>query len=372
MKFNPDGIKEDVIPNLENGIKSADSVDIMAINNKLGEFDSSAKLYQVAKVLEDAIEKAYVLINKLDVSIQIFQKAEKDNMDTIESLFLENIKYSDIVFADESGKYGIDQGIFDEADYIAVRRVAEHCNMSYRTAAEYCMYLNSLGTCTHTAYTNMIIDLYKDDPIQFEKDFGYPLYYINSKGKIDTNGDVLMAEMFLYYNSVENGGQLFTKDKDGKNVIVEGAIVSAKTKEPTNDPYEKQRWLDEVRVEDTEISNYLKIRGASKDLNKVDEYSRGQFDKKDINQVKDYLKKVCKKKDTYVTCTMIAGKKDVVITDVKTGEKCAKKKFGHIVYVIDANDDGVFFSSNGIEYFMPYKELEDCTLYNFEVYEGKE
>ena len=75
--------------------------------------------------------------------------------------------------------------------------------------------LDSVGACSYAAAANDIISYFRYKPNQFEKIFGFPLYTINSSGSYAINCARLLADMYIWFNSVENDGKLFHKD-DGK------------------------------------------------------------------------------------------------------------------------------------------------------------
>ena len=379
MKFYPDGIKKDVIPSIQKGIAQIDKVDLYSINSGMRAFGGSGNLYRCIEQLATVSEDLYVLANKLEVSTELYDKAEKKNEEIIEQLFLEDIDYHDYIFADENGRYGVAQQFFDDAEHDSIKKVSEVCNMSYKDAVQYCMYLNSLGACSYATYANVIVDLYKDDPIQFEKDFGYPLYSVSKNGNVVCNGELVMAELFLYYNSVQNGGELLTVDKDGRNTFVEDAIVSRKTGEITNDPYEEKSYkyttvrMAKVAEPDQDVVKYLDKKGTSKRLKNSNYFISKKPNKtRDAEQMKTFVKQELNKDNTYMTCTLWADKKSIVVQDMKTGEKYEKKDFMHIVEVVDADDNGIYLASDGTKYFIAYEELEKCKECEFESFEYSE
>ena len=168
MKFIQDGIKNQVIPYIENGLHAVDKVDIYSINNQFSEFNVKFNIAKCEEYINSISEKMYVMANKLDVSVEIFKKAEHDNNEIIEQLFMSEIGYNDFIYVTEEGRYGVAQNILsravdDYSDPQTIREVAEVCNMSFRTAAEYCMYIDSLGACSFASSANVIAEVYKDE-----------------------------------------------------------------------------------------------------------------------------------------------------------------------------------------------------------------
>lgn len=397
MKFNSDGIKNNVIPNLENGIKSVDSVDIMAINNKLGEFDPNSKLYTYAKNLSDVADLMYVIVNKLDVSIELFDQAEKNNINTIEQLLLEEINYKDFVYVNEDGRYGVAQNALDSVvengDTKTIRQVAEVCNMSYRTAAMYCMFLNSLGVCTYSSSTNVIVELYKDDPAQFKKDFGYPLYKVSREGNVVANGEVIMAEMFAYYNLDENGGNYLTRGKDGKIIFAPDALVEGEEwynkslwSPTTNQNFPKENEQVEWRYDnnsqifvadrdktDDSIMKFLEYKGASKSVKTTSRCTEDMINKSDKKNrkatLKNYLEEQTSVEGKHIVMIIYPSDHEIIIEDKTNNNKRKMSGSGHAAYVLGTDEKGVYYSTYGNVWFISYDELAECDEYEFEVYE---
>ena len=69
------------------------------------------------------------------------------------------------------------------------------------TEAEAFIILESIddqGACSYATTADNIFYFYRNNPEQFEKDFGYPMYTVDSKGNVDFNYEIFMLEFFNY------------------------------------------------------------------------------------------------------------------------------------------------------------------------------
>lgn len=64
------------------------------------------------------------------------------------------------------------------------------------------------GVCSYAATVNAIFAQYMNNPDKFEEIFGFPMF--DEDGTL--NGEELLLELYLFANSVENGGNLFVQD----------------------------------------------------------------------------------------------------------------------------------------------------------------
>ena len=123
-----------------------------------------------------------------------------------------------------SGIYGTNQGTFRNLQqrnpkYYTelVEYFSKKYNMSQKTTVTIMKYLDSIGACSYADACNVIISKLIDYPDKFKEIFGFSLYdtthgYLNS--------EKLLFDMYIYANSVQNGGKLFDIDANGTLEIV--------------------------------------------------------------------------------------------------------------------------------------------------------
>ena len=66
-------------------------------------------------------------------------------------------------------------------------------------AISYLESINSAGVCTYATRVNQILATFKDDPEEFEKCFGFPLYVDTSDGR-QLNSNELMLDLYTWVN----------------------------------------------------------------------------------------------------------------------------------------------------------------------------
>jgi hypothetical protein len=69
--------------------------------------------------------------------------------------------------------------------------------------------------CGYSVITNTIVDYYKDKPDEFEKKYGYPLYYVDEKGNKLFNYDCIFVDTFIQLNEDEIKRRLKNKGTNG-------------------------------------------------------------------------------------------------------------------------------------------------------------
>lgn len=142
---------------------------------------------------------------------------------------------------DANGCYGIDQGstrtsrIFGsnddgtnqyywiKDDYIYLTDYLQGTyGFSKRDSAEVLQLVDSIGACTYASTAAIIAYEYRDKPERFEECWGFPLYNEGAEeNHYWLNGEQILVDLYVYANSVENGGYLFDSSDDGGMYIDE-------------------------------------------------------------------------------------------------------------------------------------------------------
>lgn len=111
--------------------------------------------------------------------------------------------------------YGVDQGVLNKINLREQFRLQDKLiksGFSRRDAVNILKSLNSTGACSYAAACNSIITCFNSFGEQFEKLFGYQLYK-NINGQKTLNSAELLLDLYVFANSVENGGRLFENNK---------------------------------------------------------------------------------------------------------------------------------------------------------------
>lgn len=78
-------------------------------------------------------------------------------------------------------------------------QIFENYGIDSSNRIDYLLTIAANSGCGHAVLTNILCDLYKDNPEEFEKEYGYPLYY-EEDGNIIYNFEVIFTDMFLSMN----------------------------------------------------------------------------------------------------------------------------------------------------------------------------
>lgn len=334
------------------------------------------------------------MLNKLLSNNLLWKKAE----DLLGEKTEKNILYSDLFFK-STKTYGIDQhctqpnNLHFPAVLAERQKTIEYMQkfykMSKKDAAKTLNLMegkssNSVGLCTYSAMSNAIAQHYKNNPKQFAKDFGYPLL-TNYGTKKKTINEFLMVDLFINTNQ-----KLFRKNKKGETRLNEDLIymdwVEKGYKVATWDKYYIDRHADNS---DKEITSFLQKRTGRKDISVKCIENTFQNNIKYINdnnnnsaiiyddrvEMSKYLKN--KQKDI-LKSEKDEGKEILLDIHPKKGkavlmigkDRISECGGGHMMYVTEVLDKGVWVSSWGEKYYITYDSIiNNCksfSFYNFE------
>ena len=166
----------------------------------------------------DYAHKSYVLSNNGITGVWPFEFKSTVGIES------ESINCTDDFFSSMFwDKYGIDQNILkgEEASKLfeISKEVEKRYNMDSNDAVIFVKCLNSIGACSYANIANNIIIEFRDKPKDFENIFGFPLYKKDDKGKMVYDDKSLIMDLYYFYNSEENGGNLFKKNSEGRSYI---------------------------------------------------------------------------------------------------------------------------------------------------------
>ena len=171
-------------------------------------------------------ESKYLINNDPDFIYQFSNLSDFFSQDDIQYI---TKNFKEILYSNT--EYGGDQGLPIQ-DYINGDNTYETIiknyfpDMSDEEIVDYLIAMNEEG-CGYVATANYIFEAYLDKPEQFEKDFGFPMYYKDSDGKIKTTVNYLFTDIYCYANkndivdgdNIENlwniKGRIFDQDDPG-------------------------------------------------------------------------------------------------------------------------------------------------------------
>lgn len=389
---NAEGAAEDIISGLEDVIKYLDTIisdyesaekqtlamilELLGITLSDAEFD---ELFENLKAVYKSIFTADPSMYLATGTDWIFDLPETSRIMAILGIDkTEALKF----FFDSTlwgnSYYGIDQGAFDDLikndpnRYFQIMgEIQNRYNMSSLDAQRTMQLLDSIGACSYACLSNTIIYAYKDNPEQFEKDFGFPMYVTDSKGNEVINDLALLVDTFIFLNSTSNGGTIYD-DSKGKTVINKGAI------DYNEFSFSEQRYTENSSGwHYSDIESYLKSKNENLNFNYNLKDSVKGFDGSTPSYIKDRSNRPTKTDIKSTVQTNIANGKQVslqvygrdndpiTIIETSTGNP-HDIHGGHAMYVTGADDNGVYLSSWGKQYYISYSELVNNGRYRFD------
>ena len=217
----------DDLQNFIGGSKELSDVRMKALADKSDLFNRSSNY--VKQLILKAYQEGTIDINSMTeqdfdnyIKYIIENNIFKNNGNLELSDFIEEIQATENIYKEFSldkifqslfdGKYGTDQGIFRDKDVREKMKpeLMKEYNMSAFDTESLMEGIDSgVGACSYAAAANDIISYFRYRPNDFEKIFGFPLYTINSSGSYAINCARLLADMYIWFNTLENHGYLF-------------------------------------------------------------------------------------------------------------------------------------------------------------------
>jgi len=234
--------------------------------------------------------------------------------------------------------------------------------------------IDDAGACSYADVCNQIFYQYRNNPEKFEKEFGYPMYK-EINGEMSLNSTDLLLDMYLYVNSVENGGSfILDGNKINPDAISDRIDASGRNLLKT----EEQVDLANTQSNNTAVINSF-LQSKNETLRYEDRFigtsyfapylSKESMDQK-VNLVLDEM-------DAGKSISMHISKftaNDTVIHlnsfDESTYESLSTanwpENMGHAVTITDVADNGFVVSTYGNKYIIPFEDLMNGG--KFEIY----
>lgn len=146
-----------------------------------------------------------------------FMEALSTNKDKFVKLFTRNNAFSKI--------YGFDQhslSNMSRSDILTLKDISKDLSKKYNINQRELLFALSKvdtkeGVCSFADLCTKIFSYYEDEPLEFYKDFGYPMFRVSANGKsLSYNAEELLADLYVFYNSSLNGNGIFTYNAFGK------------------------------------------------------------------------------------------------------------------------------------------------------------
>ena len=253
-----------------------------------------------------------------------------------------------------TGTFGVNQGIFRELNKNTleykqlINDLSKRYNMDKITVVRITDTIENYplgeqekmnpGICTYADACNILIDMFKDKPQDFEKVFGFKLYEQTPNG-IKINQEKLLFDMYVTANLEENGGSLYVRRADGK--------IGFSNKSGTH--YELQKYMQITK----NLENYLKTKFKNVNLNR-EVIDTSNLTKENI--IYNINKLTGEGKEVSLICDTNGGPINYICDDSVTRSQ-TEKDSSHIVKVIGTTDEGILVESWGFKALIKFEDI---------------
>lgn len=374
----------------------------------------------VEKLINNISQKSSLIEDYKSGKISLYGMADSDIDSAIQQKIYNRGWYSDTDYIYQyqyelTGSYGCDQGgiaslikykladgtLIDSRDgkyYANSEKTASQeyhdiknylvkkYNMSAKDASSLLTGLDSIGACSYASTINSLISFYSTRPDEFEATFGYPLYKKNDMGMYVLNDKKLLAELYLFANEYNNGGQLFYTDANGQMHANYNAIERDLNGYVEN---KTQEYMANVKSFNSKIlSEFLKSKGSkyktrSKNIttfkflydNKGDLVANSYTNKKMNEIIKNANKYMNDGYELHLAIYDTANARIRLINTENSNEVIATNDWGegggHSVKITAIASDGFIVSSWGKRMFIPYEDLQNSGAFTIDTIQFK-
>lgn len=271
----------------------------------------------------------------------------------------------DIFFTENKiGKadYGVNQnsneGLTDYEKKRTKSILVQEYGFSAKNAEIIISQMDSTGVCSYADKANTIFAHYIDKPGAFKQDFGFDMYITLPDGKKVLNKGQLIADMYVYCNSIRNGGNLFDHD------INTGKYTIASTDQNGNLNTKNQRTVDDQWGLDL-FNSFLKSHNSSLSYNSnyiIDTCSGETFDKSGIGKLSSDIQNNLINGNTLSLYVNVSKDDPLETVAVDTG-LVHEIQGPHIIFITDVDDKGIYVCNWGRKMYITYESLQGINFY---------
>ena len=239
---------------------------------------------------------------------------------------------------------------------------------SSETASIIMSSVDDAGACSYASTCNEIFYKFKDNPKQFEKIFGYPMYK-TTHGVTSLNDTELLLDLYVYANDIKNGGRLLWNDSLTPMCLSDKIDVFGRT---MPDVGSNQVYMSNPNFGKnvSTIDSFLKSKDNNLEFqsevffNNMHKWSYSDSDYNDImNSLKD---KIAKGETATIDYYYNAQDNDRIIRMLSydkskypdTSTALWNEGAGHSTTITGIYDGGITISSWGNKYFIPKDDLQ--------------
>ena len=239
---------------------------------------------------------------------------------------------------------------------------------SSETASIIMSSVDDAGACSYASTCNEIFYKFKDNPRQFEKIFGYPMYK-TTHGVTSLNDTELLLDLYVHANDIKNGERLLWNDSLTPMCLSDKIDVFGRT---MPDVGSNQVYMSNPNFGKnvSTIDSFLKSKDKNLEFqsevffNNMHKWSYSDSDYNDImNSLKD---KIAKGETATIDYYYNAQDNDRIIRMLSydkskypdTSTALWNEGAGHSTTITGIYDGGITISSWGNKYFIPKDDLQ--------------
>ncbi len=216
------------------------------------------------------------------------------------------------------------------------------------------------GICSYASIAEVIFSEYKDNPEEFYQDFGYPMYYEDSKG-YHYNSEMLLADLYTYANK-ESNKPLYINNQNGEMIINpkygENYLINCKNQVSLSYLESKNNtWHAKTDI----INSFLKNKNSELSIT-ADTYTIKESNLFDIKNILENASNDGSQVQFFIGNW--DGKNDVVMTGLTGSNALIQSGTGHAAYVSSYDQEKISFTSYGGTFSISYDEIlsSECTF----------
>ena len=387
-KYNfKEAVKNIGEPNL-NSVKTVDD----AIKYTLKKHGKEVTEEEISKVKIALKNGEYDYVTRDGDLRNFVQQIYKEKFSTVEDLFIDTYNIRN--------KYGVDQGIFKDMycwytadgrkinwrgidaysrqgtklrkvanqEYMEFKNIlTKEYNFSYMDASKVIAGIDSIGACSYADVANNIFGEFKNNPEEFKKRFGFNMF----KKDGSLNDTRLLADLYVFANSSENGGNLFFTDVNGKKYVNQNYQKDFNG----NFKFDQQIYFSSTGGMNEElIQKYLKDKSCSIKTKNIYVQDNWKFTKngyaknitkKEMNRIKKTAREeIDKGKQLSLGIYVTQGKPIRMIdydtkTIIETTDTWGEGG-GHALKITGMNNEGFIVSTWGMKALVPFEDLKNA------------
>ena len=248
------------------------------------------------------------------------------------------------------------------SEYFKIRTfIMEKYGLTQKEASIILSATDNTGACSYAEFCNEIFVSYQGKSDLFEKDFGFPMY-TEYAGEVKPNYAQLIADLYAFANSSENGGNLLKRKFDGTHKLNTHSMsneVDALGRTLLNS--DKQRYISTSFGQNKAVINkYLKSNGGKTDyISTLLVPLSKRVNSNDMNNIASRVSNGILDGRQYSLGVYVKGNGTIRFKSLdpsRVGDSFMNSG-GHAIYVTGVTNEGFVVSSWGYKYLVSFDEL---------------